>query len=220
MLAGWGIELDVGSKRVTAVPRVSTGGKQRLGLGHPDQRRADDRAAHAERCSRAPETRGSMTIEIPPSSAQRGRRRWWSAWPTTLDCLRLREGVCRAGGELAVTYLNEKAKNYVAPLARRARRTDLRAARRRRAGRARGGVRQRIRSSGGGSTCWCTRSHWRRRRICRVGSSIVGRGLRHRRWTSRAIRSCEWRGRPLRSMKKGGSMFAMAITAPKSRAEL
>ena len=91
-----GIELDAGRERPATRPRISTAGEPRVGLGDPDQRRADDRPAHrrAARTRRtarlAPRTarstpwrrrkrsrnrRGAATRRGRASSAGSGRRR-------------------------------------------------------------------------------------------------------------------------------------------------
>ena len=82
------------------------------------------------------------------------------------------------GGGLAVTYLNDKAKKYVEPLARRTGSADRDAARRPRARPDGSGVRTYCRGLGL-TTSSCTRSRSRRRRRCRGASSTCRRRLPH-----------------------------------------
>ena len=102
------------------------------------------------------------------------------------------------GADLAITYLNEKARPYVEPLARELDAPLFLPLDVGNAGRARGGVRRRSRPSGARSTSSSTRSPSPPRRTCRAGSSTARRRASRRRWTCRAIRSCAWRGSPRR----------------------
>ena len=75
------------------------------------------------------------------------------------------------GAELAVTYLNDKAKKYVDPLARELEAPivmplDVRVAGQLEA------VFERIRREWAGSIFWCTPSRSRPGRLCRAGSSM------------------------------------------------
>ena len=102
------------------------------------------------------------------------------------------------GADLAVTYLNEKARPYVEPLARALEAplflpldVDVPKASWKRCS-------TRSPGSGAGSTSSCTRSPSRRRRTCRAVSSTARPRASPRRWTCRATRSCGWRGSPRR----------------------
>ena len=102
------------------------------------------------------------------------------------------------GADLAITYLNEKAKALRRAAGARAGGADLHAARRLEAGRARGGVRAHRARTGAGSTSWCTPSPGRPRTTCRAACSTARPRASPRRWTSPAIPSCAWRGWPRR----------------------
>ena len=73
------------------------------------------------------------------------------------------------GSELAVTYLNEKAKTYVEPLARELEAAILMPLDVRVPGQM-AAVFERIAKDWGGSISWCTRSPFRRRTRCRAAS--------------------------------------------------
>jgi len=97
------------------------------------------------------------------------------------------------GAEVAITYLNEKAKRFVEPIATQlespiflpldvSQPGELEA------------LFERIAKDWARSTSWCTRSPGRRRATCRAGCSSAPPRASPRRWTSPAIRSCAWRG--------------------------
>ena len=101
------------------------------------------------------------------------------------------------GAELAMSWLNEKARKHVEPLAQ-----ELEAA-------IVGEVDvtvpgqleamfDQIRSKWGGSTSWCIRSPSRLRPTFRAGFSTVRPKASPRRWTFRAIPSFAWRSSPRR----------------------
>jgi len=101
------------------------------------------------------------------------------------------------GAELAITYLNEKAKSYVKPLADQlgaaifmpldvSVQGQLEA------------VFDAIDATWGDSTCSFTRSPSLPRRISRAVCSTVRPGASPKRWTSRVIRSCAWPNAPRR----------------------
>ena len=102
------------------------------------------------------------------------------------------------GADLAITYLNEKARPYVEPLARELEAPLFLPLDVAHAGRARGGVRGGRAASGARSTSSSTRSHSRPRRTCRAGSSTARPRASPRRWTCPATRSCAWHGSPRR----------------------
>src|SRR4030095_2016233 len=92
-------------------------GKRRLGVGHPYQRRADDRAAHPG-AARARRRQRIMTIEIPPSVLKGAK----ALVVGVANQYSIAYGCAKAfrelGAEVALTYVNEKTKTYVEPLAR------------------------------------------------------------------------------------------------------
>src|SRR5262247_3752117 len=101
------------------------------------------------------------------------------------------------GATLAITYLNEKAKQYVEPLAKGVRAEILMPLDVAKPGGSKRSSSVSVRR-GVGSTCSCTRSLSRRRRICRAGSSTARRKDSRKRWMSHVTRSCAWRGSPRR----------------------
>ena len=100
------------------------------------------------------------------------------------------------GADLAVTYLSEKAKPYVEPLAQELER-DLAAARRPEEGELEA-VFEPSTSNGASSTFSCTRSPSRRRRTCTAGWSTARRPGSCWQWTFPAGRSSAWRSLPSR----------------------
>jgi hypothetical protein len=72
------------------------------------------------------------------------------------------------GAELAITYLNEKTRGYVEPLARDLGAPIFMPLDVTQAGRHRRRVRADRHSNGAGSISWCTRSPGRRRKTCRA----------------------------------------------------
>ena len=97
-----------------------------------------------------------------------------------------------AGADLAITWLNEKARPHVEPLAAEldaqimapldvSNSTDLEA------------LFQTIGKPGAGSTFSCIRSPSRPRPICKAAFSIAPPKALPRRWTFPAIPSCGWR---------------------------
>ena len=95
------------------------------------------------------------------------------------------------GADLAITYLNEKARPHVEPLA-----TELQAPLFLPLDVAVEGqleaVFEKVAETWGASTSWSTRSLSRRRKTCRAACSAVPPPASPRRWTSPAIRSCAW----------------------------
>ena len=95
------------------------------------------------------------------------------------------------GADLAVTYLSERAKPHVEPLARELEAEILLPLDLREDGQLEAVFAQ-IRERWGRSTSCCTRSPSRRARICMAGWSTAPRPASYRRWTSRAGRSSAW----------------------------
>ncbi len=97
-----------------------------------------------------------------------------------------------AGAELAITWLNDKARRFVEPLAQELEASitaplDVSVPGQLEA------VFDTIRSSGESLISWSTRSPSRQGRICRASFSTARQRDSQRRWTSRAIRSSPWR---------------------------
>ena len=101
------------------------------------------------------------------------------------------------GAELAITYLNDKAKPYVEPLAKRARRADLLPLDVQVEGQLEA-VFEAIGGAGAGSTSCCTRSRLRPGPTCTAGWSTAPRRAFCRRWKCPASRSFAWRSWPSR----------------------
>ena len=113
------------------------------------------------------------------------------------------------GADVAITYLNEKAKPHVEPLGEGARRVDLRAARRGEAGRTGSAFRRASRRNGASWISWCIRSPRPRRRISRAACSNCsadGFAMAMDISVHSFIRMARLAA-PL--MKDGGTMFAM-----------
>ncbi len=103
------------------------------------------------------------------------------------------------GADLAITYVNEKTKSYVEPLATELNASVLMPLDVTHPGELEA-VFERIRTrSGGVSTSSCTRLRGRRRKTCRAAFSTALQADSRRRWISRAIPSCAWRSLPRRS---------------------
>ncbi len=103
------------------------------------------------------------------------------------------------GADVAVTYLNDKSKPYVEPLAKRDRGADLHAV----GSSARRPVGGRIRKDrddvGQARSVPCIRSPLHRNRICKAVSSTARKTGSCLPWRSRAGRSSEWPSWPSRS---------------------
>ena len=95
------------------------------------------------------------------------------------------------GADLAITYLNEKSKDYVEPLARELEAPLFMPLDVSQAGRLEA-VFARSKSSGGSSMSSCTPSPGRPRMICRAACWIARQRASRRRWMSPAIPSFEW----------------------------
>ncbi len=113
--AAWlGIELDAAAN-ASGGPRISTATSRTAAWVDPDQRRADDRAPHARPCCAR---RNPHDRRQPAAGAERDARRSSSASRTTQS---IAYGCAKAfrelGADVAITYLNEKAKRFVEPLA-------------------------------------------------------------------------------------------------------
>ena len=95
------------------------------------------------------------------------------------------------GAEVAVTYLNDKAKKYVEPLAHELQAPifmplDVSTPGQMEA------VFERLPRNGASSISWCTRSPFRRRRRCRAASLTCRARAFSPRWTCPAGRSSAW----------------------------
>ena len=102
------------------------------------------------------------------------------------------------GADLAVTWLNDKARPHVEPLARELEAAITAPLDVAVAGPARGGVRRDPAGAGASSTSWSIRSPSRRSRTCAAGCSTARPRASPRRWTSPAIPSSAWPGSPRR----------------------
>ena len=114
------------------------------------------------------------------------------------------------GADLAITYVNEKAKPLRRAARARARSADLHAARRLAAGRARRASSHGYARNGAGSISSCIRSRWRRRRTCKAVCSIARPKASRRRWTSPAIRFVRMARLAAPLMTDGGTMLTMS----------
>ena len=112
------------------------------------------------------------------------------------------------GAELALTYVNEKTKTYVEPLAQRTGRTDLHAARCRHAGSSRSGLR-RITKEWGQLDILVHSIAWAPKQDLQGLHRLLGRGLQagDGHLVPLSVRMARLAA-PL--MKSGGSMFAMS----------
>ena len=169
--AAWlGVELDEAANE-SGAGKISSAGEPRRRVGHPDQRGTDDRAPYGGHPRPAPYGARScrMTVEV-PNPPLKGRK---ALVVGVANEHSIAYGCAKAfrelGAELAITYLNDKARPYVEKALARPVAEALPAARRQQAGRARGGVRRRRRRPGASSTSSCTRSPSRPRRTCRAG---------------------------------------------------
>ncbi len=100
------------------------------------------------------------------------------------------------GAEVAVTYLNDKSKPYVEPLAKEIGAPIFMPLDLQREGPVGGGVRENREVSGASSTCACIRSPLHPKRTCRAASSTARRKASSLPWRSRAGRSSGWQSWP------------------------
>ena len=102
------------------------------------------------------------------------------------------------GADLAVTYLSDKAKPHVEPLARELEAEILAPLDLREEGQLEAVFERDRRSAGGGSTSSCTRSRSPRATTCTAAWSTAPRPASCRPWTSPAGRSSAWPSWPSR----------------------
>ena len=202
-LAWLGAELDPAANDAGATPHLDAR-QPRRALCHSDRRGADDRAPYAgarRRQSNAdPSESAGMPLPVVKAKLLEGRK---GLIVGIANDRSIAWGCARAfrafGAELAVTYLNDKAKPHVEPLAREVEAPifmplDMSVHRvsSRRCSSA-------SRRPGASSTSWSTRSPFRRKRHARrARRRRAARGLSRRPWTSPAGPSSAWRISPSR----------------------
>ena len=102
------------------------------------------------------------------------------------------EAFREAGADLAVTWLNDKARPHVEPLGEALGAEIMAPLNVENPGELEA-LFDEIRHAGASSTASSTRSPSRRRKTCRAGCSIARPRASRGRWTSPATRSCAWR---------------------------
>ena len=151
-----------------------------------------------------------MTVEIPPPVLKGAK----ALVVGVANQYSIAYGCAKAfrelGAELAITYVNEKTKTYVEPLARALGAPIFMPLDVATPGMLEAVFEQDHEGVGPARhPCPLDRLGAERGPAGRC-SSIARPRASSRRWTSPAIRSCAWRGWRLRLMKNGGSMFAMS----------
>ena len=115
-----------------------------------------------------------------------------------LDRVRLRQAFHSLGAELAITYLNDKAKPHVEPLAKQARAEIFLPLDVERPGELEALFDALRKPLGPAWTSWCTRSPCAEGRPAGRAHSTARPRASSARWTSPATRSSAWRSSPRR----------------------
>ena len=198
-LAWLGLEFD-DAANARHGPRISTAEVARLGLGHSHRRGAHDRAPHACACRRgdarsatARSREETSMIDLASLPLLKGKKALVTGIANDQS---IAWGCAKAfrllGADLAITYLNEKAKPYVEPLAQSARRLDPHAARPSRRRAARGRLRDAAKGLGQPRFRAAFDRLRARRTTCRAASSTARRKASGSPWRCPAGRSSAW----------------------------